>query len=380
MNPFTMRATATPDVCPLPIDPNYSFAAFTRGPDHLPRRLTPKVFDELHTILDPSETTRIWLNKFGWDRHADRPKDRADIAANQAGIRRKYQGSTPSSPLGFRHSGWAGDRRRIAAALRRVFPGKPLIRRFNDCGSRVIVCRDKADPDRYVPVGNYCRNRWCVPCGNARSAQLARLWKPLLEQQTLRFITLTLRRDGTGLKARLDRLYACFRRLRATDLWRSKVDGAVGFLEVKRSSRSEQWHPHFHVIASGRYIPHEMLKRAWHEITGDSYIVDIRPVRDRDEARRYVMKYATKPGHKTFVHHPTLLDEAISALHGRRLMIRYGTFREFDLRDSTADAVYQPVMTLQELLRGVGENRATHLAIFRRMLGVPAQPDPWQDT
>lgn len=354
--------------------------AVRRGPDTLPRRLTPKTFDELHTLVHPLETQRPYYNRHGWDREHKLADDAKEHAGNRVALRRRYQGSVPSSALGFRHSGWAKDRRRLTEALCAAYPGKPVVRRFMDCGSKVIVCRDKANPEHYTLVGNYCRNRWCVPCGNARSQQLARLWRPHFEGKTVRFITLTLARDGLGLEGRLNRLYACFRRLQRSKLWTDSVTGAVAFLEVKRSSRSASWHPHFHVIASGTYLPQKALATLWHRITGDSYVVDIRAVRDTQEVTTYVTKYATKPGHKTFIGDLALTVEAIKALHGRRLMIRYGEYREFKLKEPGEPREYEPVMSLKELLRGVGENRCTHLAIFRRVLGLPAQPDPWQGT
>ena len=53
--------------------------------------------------------------------------------------------------------------------------------------------------------------------------------------------------------------------------------------EIKRGQGSGQWHPHLHMIALAEVEPDaEMLSREWHEITGDSFIVDVRPISQED--------------------------------------------------------------------------------------------------
>jgi hypothetical protein len=99
----------------------------------------------------------------------------------------------------------------------------------------------------------------------------------------------------------------------------------VATIEIKRGKRSGLWHPHLHVLVArpscvclrGRHpydggplcihgricCPHALnqccLAHAWRQITGDSYVVDIRAVRadsegDMGGAIREVVKYCTK--------------------------------------------------------------------------------------
>jgi hypothetical protein len=356
-------------------DPRYEFRGLRRGPDHLPRRLSPKAYDECHTLLDPYETKLQPLDRFGWDRPAQRANDAQEHALNRKRIVRKHHGRIPKSPLGFRHSGWATSREKIARALRDAGTSLASQRRFAECGSKGIVCRDKNDPDSYVVVANYCRHRWCVPCGNARSAQLARVWQKYFENRSCRFITLTLKSDDSSLSDKLDRLYACYRRLQRGRLWKRCVEGSVAFLEVKLAKNSGAWHPHFHVIASGKYIPRQVLSDAWHEITGDSHIVDIRAVKDQREVGKYVTKYATKPGFATYIDRPRLMAEAIAALHGRRMMIRQGDYRGFAMKEDSDVRDLEPIISLRALLVKVAEGSPWATAVLARVMRVHSRPE-----
>lgn len=356
-------------------DPNYSFEDFSRGPDHLPRRLTPKVFDELHCCLDPLETSLQPLDRYGYDRPKQRANDAQEAPYNRRSIRRRTNARTPTNPLDYRHSGWAKDRNRIAAALWDVRPASAAYRRFVDCGSKGIVCRVKDTADEYVVVANYCRHRWCVPCANARSSHLARVWQPILAKQRCRFVTLTLRSSDEPLADTLDRLYACYRRLQRSKLWAAKVEGSVAFLEVKVGKNSGKWHPHLHVICSGKYLPAKVLSNKWLELTGDSHVVDVRLVEDAREVARYITKYATKPGHGTYVHNRARLREAITALAGRRMMIRQGTYRDYPLRDDSPVRELVPIISLRALLAKLATNDEYALAVMRRIYRIP-DPKP----
>jgi hypothetical protein len=60
------------------------------------------------------------------------------------------------------------------------------------------------------------------------------------------------------------------------------------------------------------------LSAEWHHVTRDSYIVDVRLVRDRGAVANYVVKYAAKPLSSSFLNRPNQLPEAIGAMAGRR--------------------------------------------------------------
>ena len=145
------------------------------------------------------------------------------------------------------------------------------------------------------------------------------------EGKNCRFITFTLCGSGKDkLNDLVDRLYKSFRYLRSHPVWERQLGGAA-FLEIKRSSKSDRWHPHLHVISEGKFIPQSDLSDAWRSITHDSYVVDIRPC-GGETTKRYVCKYASKPLNSSFADVPAHLDEAIEALKGRRLCLTFGTW------------------------------------------------------
>ena len=51
---------------------------------------------------------------------------------------------------------------------------------------------------------------------------------------------------------------------------------------------------HLHAIVYGPYVPIRLLREMWLRLTGDSFVVDIRPVRQPEIAADYVLKYIWK--------------------------------------------------------------------------------------
>ena len=103
------------------------------------------------------------------------------------------------------------------------------------------------------------------------------------------------------------------------------------------------------------------LSDVWRGITKDSYVVDIQRVRDLETANNYVTKYASKPLNSSFSNTPTLLDEAVVALKGRRLCFCFGSWYGTSLSsacegdvlfDKYESAGWHAVMTMEELLSG----------------------------
>ena len=68
-----------------------------------------------------------------------------------------------------------------------------------------------------------------------------------------------------------------------------KIDGGFYTTEYTYNKTTNQWHPHIHIFALlTDWIDQEELAETWHEITLDSYIVDVRRVRKpklRDTAK-----------------------------------------------------------------------------------------------
>ena len=153
-------------------------------------------------------------------------------------------------------------------------------------------------------------------------------------------VTLTVK-DGPDLRERFKHLHDSQR-----ELWKRKqrgrgsvldgVEGAVWSYEVKRGQGSGVWHPHLHMIALAEVAPDaDRLSRDWHEITGDSFIVDVRPISQDDPASGFVevFKYAVKFSDQE----PADTVHAWETLAGKRLLGSAGCFRGVEIPDDLTD-------------------------------------------
>jgi hypothetical protein len=77
------------------------------------------------------------------------------------------------------------------------------------------------------------------------------------------------------------------------------------------------------------------LAREWHEITGDSFIVDVRPISQEDpvsgfiEVFKYAVKFSDQP--------PADTVHAWETLRGKRLLASAGCFRGVEVPDELTD-------------------------------------------
>jgi len=102
---------------------------------------------------------------------------------------------------------------------------------------------------------------------------------------------------------------------------------------------------------TGKYLPHPIVKAAWLEITGDSSIVDIRPVRDGPMAASYVAKYAGKSVDARVWSDPERLTEAMLALVSRRTFQTFGSWTDLNLSIPDADdTVWVPLAPLSTII------------------------------
>lgn len=190
--------------------------------------------------------------------------------------------------------------RRTIVARALEIAGAPDARRqrYHACGRSVWLMWHPADHAARIST-NHCWDSLCPRCSRIRQHRLAERLEPFLAHQVdrhrIRHITLTLRSSDSPIRDQVTRLRAAFRRLRQTRRWRDHVAGGAAFIEVTFNARTDQWHPHLHVIAEGKYWAHADLSAAWLRATGDSYVVGIRHVpTDVQRVAGYVAKYASK--------------------------------------------------------------------------------------
>lgn len=287
------------------------------------------------------------------------------------------------------HGGWQEDRRRVRDALLRTKQSPDRICRYQDCGKDCWVYQHKDDKEQVKVIANHCMDRFCVTCGGLRAWKVRTALAERMKGKNLRLITLTLSGKGATLTDLLDKLYRNFKALRQTELWENNVEGGCAFLEVKWNPKANRWHPHLHLISEGRFVPQDQLSNLWHALTKDSFIVDVRAIKNTENTAGYVTKYVTKPLNTSIKRIPLRLDEAIVAMKGRRFVFCFGTWygtalNEVDsdeLFDTTADAaVWTSIGRLSDLLQRAREEDSSAkliLATLERQL--PPGRDDYAD-
>lgn len=256
----------------------------------------------------------------------------------------------PDLCLNFRHSGWMDTRKRVEETLDGLANVSPRrVAAFRACGADAYVecaCLTSNpfnNPNfkhryKYRVRSTKCHDRFCLPCSQERGLRVGQqLAIHTAKMPALKLLTLTLKEDGRPLQERMDRLTACFRKLRASAQWKKIVKGGAAIIEYKIGKNLHGWHVHYHILMESGYFPHADLKALWKGITGDSDIVDIRPVGSRRGGISYVTKYVTKVADRTVTSDPAVLAEAIEALTGRRLVSTFGTWRGLKLMERPAD-------------------------------------------
>lgn len=281
----------------------------------------------------------------------------------------------------FRHSGWTRTRRLVAESLARTEQALTRRDEFAACGLFAFVLRSLDDPDKYRIAGSCCRDRFCIPCATERSCVIAANVVEIIGTREIRFLTLTIKTHAEPLTQQLDKLYTSFQHLRRRRLWIQHVTGGVAFLELKYSESGQRWHPHLHCLIEGTWIDKTALQRAWREITGDSYVVDIRRPKSHTAVTRYVTKYASKPINNTFANRPELLDAAVVALHGRKLCVTFGRWRGKLLTTTPDEGDWENIGSLERLIAHAADGDAQSIAILasltdRDLTGILARAPP----
>lgn len=234
---------------------------------------------------------------------------------------------SPSRPEAlFRHSCWARRRAKIWGALRRLHVNPHRLDRFCTCGSHLCAQRHPETGDIRI-TSNHCNDRFCVPCQAAKARRISQAAERLIKDHGARFVTLTMRAGQTPLVDQIDRIYRSFLELRRRHFWKNAVQGGAAFLEVKIGEKSGLWHVHLHILAQTKWLDQRTLSTEWHAVTGDSSIVDVRPIDDAQGRARYVTKYVTKPMDSTVYQSDAKMDECIMAMKGRRLCSTFGSWR-----------------------------------------------------
>lgn len=197
--------------------------------------------------------------------------------------------------------------------------------KLRTCGKTVVQLICPAEHRKFA-VPQTCRSRLCPECQRKQAAKTYHVMRRALREVKRRpgyrlgLLTLTFKKsiEADGLTgADMRRGFRCVRKLVREFFPRADGCGAIGVAEIGPS-----WNLHVHLIVFGPFVPQKELSDRWLEITGNSFVVDIRTVR-RVEAVLYLLKHVRKlpvlPGERPY----SILYEV---LRGTRRLHTYGCF------------------------------------------------------
>lgn len=168
-------------------------------------------------------------------------------------------------------------------------------------------------------VTGRCRDRTCPDC---RYRDFRRIFKGYRKavrvMKSPKLLTLTLLNQPELVSGDVKRLRKAFIKLMKRKWYSSRVRGGLCSIEIKNEGRG--WNIHMHILIDCDYLPQDRVSRDWLDLTGDSYIVDIRKAWSPAAGLSYILKYLTKS--------PSVNGEADvynSELKGLRLVQPFGS-------------------------------------------------------
>jgi len=177
-----------------------------------------------------------------------------------------------------------------------------------------------------------CKLRWCPICRDvSRMIVTSAVDGWLRRRKFPKMLTFTLKHSDDDLLVQINRIYKSFQKIRQRVFFKQNVTGGVWFFQLKQNPQTEQWHPHIHCLVDGKFINHNKLKELWLKITGDSFVVDVRPVKDLDNASTEVARYATSPADLTNMSLESAWD-VFEATEGKRICGTWGNAKGMILR------------------------------------------------
>lgn len=221
-----------------------------------------------------------------------------------------------------------------------------------------------------LKAADFCKKHVLCPlCAIRRGAKLVKAYLDRLEvirQEHARvgayLVTLTVK-DGANLGERFRHLRHGVQRMQQQrrshlsapaknfHVEAAKAIGGVGSYEFKRGRNSGLWHPHVHMVWLCYEAPDPVkLSAEWLALTGDSYIVDVRPFQDQDdvvggflEVFKYAVKFSDLP----------LADnwQGFRELSGKRLVFSFGEFFGVDVPDDLTDELLEDLPYVDLLYR-----------------------------
>lgn len=160
--------------------------------------------------------------------------------------------------------------------------------------------------------------------------------------------------------------------------WTELCKAEGGVYTHEQTNKGNGWHPHTHMIILAASEPSQSaISAEWHRITGDSMIVDCRPITggesgDYSEGFMEVFKYAVKFSDLS------LEDNwhAAQVLKGKRLLNSFGLFRGVEVPESLLDEPLDSLPFWDRFYRFIGGEYRFTGESPRKSTVIPEHQDP----
>jgi len=202
---------------------------------------------------------------------------------------------------------------------------------LQECRKYAWFCMHKETGQIRVQ-SNACRLRWCPMCAESRRLRVKHeVAKWIHTVKSPKFLTVTMSHSNDPLVHQIAMLYKAFRKFRQHKFIQKKVRGGVWFFQIKKSDKDNRWHPHLHIVLDADYMNKKLLSLEWLQATGNSYIIDIRAIKDPRKVADYVSRYCAKPCEMSRFGQADRIEVA-TVLHGKRLCGRFGSGVKCDFK------------------------------------------------
>ncbi len=227
------------------------------------------------------------------------------------------------------------------------------------CHSRLAVLTCGQHIAQVIP--NFtCEFRLCPDCSRRRSRKIQNKYLPMM-RAFLRHhhvkpvhLVLTQTHKRETRKQSVKRIKDAFTKLQRRSFWKEFFKGGTWSLEFAKD-RNGLHHTHLHIVGFRRkFFDIELLRSEWLAVTGDSHVLNLKPILDIATGLREVVKYVSKPldirrfGAKD-------LREFLG-LKNMRMFGTFGEFRDFckgfDPSDNGGDEVSELERINRDLTEG----------------------------
>lgn len=210
-----------------------------------------------------------------------------------------------------------------------IYTASPTTLEYTDttdqhpCGETYWWIRNPENPNDWKLIVWFCNRHGCSDCATRRSKRHGRAVFEYVGERPCHHLILTIARDHAPLRSLLDHLRRSFRTLNRRPMWKRSIIGGIWFLDCTYDENADKWGPHLHLIVEAESTP-PWITAAWWEITGDSWVTEVRQLEEGTRSRAGSIFYASKVAYTQFAHNESAMSEYLQAVKGKRKCQPFG--------------------------------------------------------